>query len=158
MNKPTKYALLVLAIFAYTNVYWMESFFGVHLPGARTFIATAGVAIFVIIGSASARSVAWLTRKEFVFIGRVSYSLYLLHLVILVSLVHMLYGVIPLAWILVIAAASIFLVTALSYWGIEEPAMALGRRLTAKRGGGPPLSTPPASSQREVSQSGQAKP
>jgi peptidoglycan/LPS O-acetylase OafA/YrhL len=66
------------------------------------------------------------------FLGRISYSLYLVHGVVLLALVHVLYGEIPLVALLVaVWAVSVGLAT-LGEIYVERPSIALGRRLTRR--------------------------
>ena len=67
------------------------------------------------------------------WLGRISYSLYLVHLVLLATLFHLFYGKVN-SYIL--AAGVVFGSLALAqvfYWLIEKPSIHLGRWLTAKR-------------------------
>jgi peptidoglycan/LPS O-acetylase OafA/YrhL len=61
-----------------------------------------------------------------------SYSVYLLHLIVLLALIHLLYGKLP---VLLIDALCLAITLAVS-WGfyrqIEIPLITLGRRLSAK--------------------------
>jgi peptidoglycan/LPS O-acetylase OafA/YrhL len=65
-----------------------------------------------------------------VLLGRISYSLYLLHVVVILGLVHGLYGYAPLSLILVLAAVASILVAWISYYCVEVPSIKLGRRLS----------------------------
>lgn len=62
-------------------------------------------------------------------LGKISYSLYLIHAVVLFSLVYWLVGVVPVAFRELLALPVVFAVAALMYVAIERPGIALGARL-----------------------------
>jgi peptidoglycan/LPS O-acetylase OafA/YrhL len=62
-------------------------------------------------------------------LGKVSYSLYLWHCIVLLYCVHLLYGRMPLWAILCLVLVLTFPVSWCSYRWIELPSIALGRRL-----------------------------
>lgn len=88
--------------------------------------------IFIIISLASATLKKWLSIKPVVFLGKISYSLYLYHVTILLSLIHAFYGTFPL-WLLDLAALA--LAVAAGYAGyrfVEEPCMVMGKNVSKK--------------------------
>ena len=72
----------------------------------------------------------FLTSRVIHHLGKISYSLYLVHGTILFVLVHTLLGRIPMVFLLLLYLATTFLVTEIFYRLIERPTMLLGRRLT----------------------------
>ena len=76
---------------------------------------------------------AMLNRQPFAWLGRVSYSLYLTHLLVLLTLVHGLNAVLP-TWLILCAVLPLSLmIAALAYRYVERPSIALGRFLTTPR-------------------------
>ena len=71
-----------------------------------------------------------LSRPWPVALGRISYSLYLIHLLVILSSVHLLYEILPLP----VIAGGAFVVSLLAAWlfhrWVEAPSNRLGRRLT----------------------------
>jgi peptidoglycan/LPS O-acetylase OafA/YrhL len=63
-------------------------------------------------------------------LGQMSYSLYLMHFIVLMSCVHLLHGKIPMLAILFMVLVLSFIVSWLFYRFIEFPSMNLGRRLS----------------------------
>ncbi len=69
------------------------------------------------------------------WLGKVSYSLYLVHMPVLLSMLYGLHDVLPLLVILALAFPLVFVVADLAYRFVEVPAMRLGKQLTKKRVG-----------------------
>ena len=123
------------------------------LPGARLlhagpstdYAATLGAAMLVVGVLGSPRAGGVLLGRVPAFLGRISYSLYLIHAVVLLAMVHLLAGALPLGALLPASMAIGISLAAISYRFIEAPTMALARRLTsppvAARGG---VQIPPA--------------
>ncbi|WP_028536723.1 acyltransferase family protein [Paludibacterium yongneupense] len=75
---------------------------------------------------------AFLNRRLFVFLGKISYSLYLVHILVLAAMLHLLNG--QPTWLCVaLALPLIFIAAILFHRWVEQPAHALGRRLAAGR-------------------------
>jgi len=68
------------------------------------------------------------------YLGRISYSMYLLHATVLWATVILLYGKVPLLVLGLLYCAVTLVISHLSCVLIEEPAMRFGKRVTAKGG------------------------
>ena len=122
-----KWALALFSVLCYTYPYWFFSHSALpHLGGVDDLITAAGVAGFIVMALESSRTKSWLVREPILRLGKISYSLYLWHTIVLLSMVNLLYGVIPLWTILIAAAMITLLVSNLSYEYIERPAIRLG--------------------------------
>ena len=97
----------------------------------------AGVGAVLMIGliAASPATVRLLSARLCKFLGRISYSLYLTHVVVLMALGSLLGGWLPVSLILAIAAPVIGLVAWIGYRCVERPLIRLGRRLAARFAG-----------------------
>jgi peptidoglycan/LPS O-acetylase OafA/YrhL len=62
-------------------------------------------------------------------LGKISYSLYLIHAVVLISLIYLLAGVMPVVVRELLALPIVFAVAALMYVAVERPGIALGARM-----------------------------
>ena len=92
-------------------------------------LAQIGAACVVTVSFADRNAVQFLSSEVPAFLGKISYSLYLIHLPILFTLVHVLWGHVPLLGILaIVVPISIFLAYVM-YRCIEVPAIKLGRLL-----------------------------
>jgi peptidoglycan/LPS O-acetylase OafA/YrhL len=96
--------------------------------------ATGLAAMLYVIGAfGSGALVKLLSGKVLTWLGQVSYSLYLLHLPVLLTVFHLFSGKAPLG-VLIAATVGLSLIMAhLSYRWIEQPSMALGRWATQVR-------------------------
>ncbi|WP_321796307.1 acyltransferase [Caballeronia sp. J97] len=72
---------------------------------------------------------AILTARPLIFLGQISFSLYLLHCIVLLGVLHY-FGDAYQGMSLIIAAALIFPVSIAGYYAIEKPSIRLGRYLT----------------------------
>jgi peptidoglycan/LPS O-acetylase OafA/YrhL len=85
--------------------------------------------IALTVGSASATRI--LTARPLVWLGRVSYSLYLIHVPILVASVHLLAGLLPVWFVLAaVVIPSSLLAAEAMYRCVEVPSIRLGRALS----------------------------
>jgi peptidoglycan/LPS O-acetylase OafA/YrhL len=74
----------------------------------------------------------WLSRPVPEWLGRISYSLYLIHVPVLLTLTHLLYGRVPMAALLALIVATSLLLAHIMYAVVERPSMRLGRILAKK--------------------------
>jgi peptidoglycan/LPS O-acetylase OafA/YrhL len=106
--------------------FWVGALVGITLPVVATFSALLLVALCLAPWADAA-----LTHTVPTWLGRVSYSLYLVHMPVLYTMMHLLWGRLPLVLLLACAVAVSLLVSELTYRFVEQPAMSLGRRLAA---------------------------
>jgi peptidoglycan/LPS O-acetylase OafA/YrhL len=105
-----------------------------HVSGflTRGLCAAGGLAtICAVLYNRDMRS--FLNTRVLRFMGRVSYSLYLLHATVLYVIFDLFYGLLSKTVIFVLYIGVSFLVAAISYSLIEKPSIGLGRRLTRER-------------------------
>ncbi len=88
---------------------------------------------FLLAALSSARFQEFLRMRPLVFIGHISYSLYLVHLVVLLTLMNLLVHEVPPYLILAGTVALSLGVATLGYRYLERPSIWLGRHLTRSR-------------------------
>jgi peptidoglycan/LPS O-acetylase OafA/YrhL len=119
----------IATLLLYTYPWWMPNISVAHkaiLDFGAVMLASAG---WLLLALASQRTGALLRSVPLQFLGRISYSLYLVHAIVVLALVHLLYGRLPLALILVgVWVLSLGLAT-LGERYVERPSMLLGRRI-----------------------------
>ncbi|MGH6877007.1 MAG: acyltransferase family protein [Rhizomicrobium sp.] len=114
------FAIALLLLSVPGNEAWSGIFAGV---GATLMIAV----VTVSPGIVRALSAQWCA-----FLGRVSYSLYLTHVVVLLTLVRLLGNLLPVWIILLIAVPIIPIVAAAGYRYLEQPSIEIGRAVSRR--------------------------
>ena len=146
-SSQTKALLWALAIACYTHQAWLLPHSRLqHIPLYRDGLTATGVTLFIIFALSASHFSAWLGSRPLVFLGKTSYSIYLYHAVILLSLVHLLYGKVPLGLLWLGTGLLTLGVATLSYHLIEVPSIRLGKavRLEREMPTAPPVGLPVA--------------
>ncbi len=115
---------------------WLLALSFVTYPANRhfgLFVCGAAAVLLMTLCFADSRAARVLGTRGPVWLGRVSYSLYLLHVPVLMFVLHLLHGRAPLLVLVVAGATASLGVAELSYRFIETPAVKLGRRLARPR-------------------------
>ena len=73
-----------------------------------------------------------LHKPILIWIGKVSYSLYLLHVLVLLTIVHLCYGRLPTIILLITVPLLSLIVAGISFRFIERPSMEMGRRIAGR--------------------------
>jgi peptidoglycan/LPS O-acetylase OafA/YrhL len=102
-----------------------------HFPEEDVFQAVAA-ALAIMLVQVQPRLGAWLASGVTAWLGRMSYSLYLVHLPILFALFHLYLGKLPFGMIVGMGVIVSLSAAEIMYRLVESPAIALGRRLTAE--------------------------
>jgi Predicted acyltransferases len=129
--------LFGLLLYVYANPSFIlnmviEGFNPYYRTVMDTWFTSLGAAILMMFGIGSVRFSNFLKSKFIHYMGKISYSLYLSHLAVLLSCIHFLYNVLPMWAICLIAAAGTFAVSSLMYHLVEKPSIKLGRALTGQ--------------------------
>lgn len=99
---------------------------------------SAGILIALCITSKRADKI--LTLSVPAYLGRISYSLYLTHVIVIAAMAHALSGIVPLPLTLVLAVPASLVTADIFYRCVEAPSHHLARRLTS---GPKPSPSPP---------------
>jgi peptidoglycan/LPS O-acetylase OafA/YrhL len=86
------------------------------------------VVIFALYWAPLSRFLSTLTMR---FFGTISYSLYLIHGIVLLAALHAFYGVVPLGILLPSCVAASVLISFVSFTIVEKPFMSFGRRIAS---------------------------
>lgn len=101
-----------------------------HAVRAAVFLATQlGSVVLLLCVVGARRPPAILESRPVLWLGRISYSLYLSHVVVLLTLVYALKNVFRSATVIAFVPAAALLTAEVLYRLIERPAMALGQQL-----------------------------
>ena len=141
LHRSGKFAMLVAGCLLYTADLWIAG----NSPGENSFLGRAltkpfildpiiclGAAVFIILGISSQKASFLLHQPIVHFLGKISYSLYLWHMVVLSTLVAFLHPYLGATFTCVLALGASIGVSTLSYYAIELPGMNTGRRLAQK--------------------------
>ncbi|MED0992668.1 acyltransferase [Bacillus nitratireducens] len=144
INSKVKYILLPLGLlfFSYPRIPFMllskligEIDYELYLIIIDWYICFG--AVLIILSALSSKLFSKLLLiKPVQFIGEISYSLYLVHPIVLLTTVHIFYGKISVPLILLISFIFTMVVSVLCYKFIEIPSIKIGRKLAAENSRG----------------------
>jgi peptidoglycan/LPS O-acetylase OafA/YrhL len=133
MGKLLKITLLVAGVLAYTYNWWfLNDVSIVHLLIVNDWIIAAGASVFIMFFVNSGIVSSLVLKRPVRFLGRISYSLYLYHLIVALSLANYFNGKLPMEVISGISIALTFIVATTMYYIIENPSIKLGRLMTTE--------------------------
>jgi len=90
-----------------------------------------GVVLVVVFALYWAPLARFLSTRTMRFFGTISYSLYLIHGIVLLAALHAFYGVVPLVILLPCCAAATVSISFVSFTIVEKPFMGVGRRIAS---------------------------
>lgn len=130
MKKPVKIVLLLGAIicFMYEGIIGEVELLNNYI--FRDYVVSCGVCMFIIMSVSSKRISTALRSRLLTLLGKISYSLYLYHLISLFSLMYLFYNKLPTGLILIFSFFLSFLLSSVSYLLVEKPCMRLGSYFT----------------------------
>ena len=134
-----RWLILVIGLFFYTAA---DSLYSVLNDTGLWLVSGLGAGMILLFVLGSLQTQALLSQPSLRYIGKVSYSLYLLHMAVLMFLTPFLLQILALVvsnhlglwlggWLLTIMVS--LLLSLLSYHWLELPCMALGKRLSGLR-------------------------
>lgn len=106
----------------------------VPLPGYTKMVIdnwflTLGACVIIVFALSSGKFSLFLRNRIVNFLGKISYSLYLIHLPIILVMVHLLSEKLPLWLICILSVPLVIFGSNLMYRYIEEPSIKIGRTL-----------------------------
>lgn len=133
MKKTVKIALLLGAIicFMYEGIIGEVDFLNNYI--FRDYVVSFGVCIFIFMSVSSQKVSKILRSRMLTLLGKISYSLYLYHLISLFSLMYLFYNKLPTSLILIFSFFFSFLLSTASYLLVEKPCMRLGTYITRNK-------------------------
>jgi peptidoglycan/LPS O-acetylase OafA/YrhL len=121
----------------------------IDLQAAGDWFTAVGASLFIVFAMNSDRVGRLLLNGPTRWLGKVSYSLYLTHFIVLLVLVHAFYGKVNILLLLFICLVTSLAVAQAFYVAVERPSMNLGRRLS-KWGGRAPAESLPRKTETSV--------
>ncbi|MGM7427895.1 acyltransferase family protein [Bacillus pacificus] len=96
----------------------------------RDYVVAISACLFVILSLSVSTLSSLLRNKYLLYLGKISYSLYLYHIISLFSLIYMLHEILPLPIILIFSLVFSFILAMLSYISVEKFAFRVGKYVT----------------------------
>ncbi|MGE7764386.1 acyltransferase family protein [Peribacillus sp. NPDC096540] len=133
MKKTVKIVLLIIAVicFMYEGIIGEVDLLNNYI--FRDYVVSCGVCIFMIMSISSLKLSSLLRSKILTLLGKISYSLYLYHLISLFSFMYLFYDKLPTGLILIFSFFFSFLLSSLAYLFVEKPCMNLGKFITRRK-------------------------
>lgn len=128
LNRNLKCCLLFMGLLLYTSRWTFYKYIFTYKL-LNEYLIALGVFIFICMSISSPKISLILKNKCARFIGKISYSFYLYHMIVLFALVNMFNNVIPLWIILLLTIIVSFTIAALSYYFVEIPSIRLGKTI-----------------------------
>ena len=129
----SRLALAAASLLLYTHPWWMPRVGHSQAPFFDLECVLAGTIGLLVATIGSPRAAAVLCTRPLQYLGRISYSLYLVHAIVLLALLHLFYGRMPLAVLLIALWPLSLGLATLGERYVEQPSIALGRRLTQRK-------------------------
>ena len=128
------YVLFAGALLCYSSPWWLYPIKALQaLPLITDFLTVLGGATLMMLALASNRLAQILCLPPLLFLGRISFSVYLYHIILLMVVINLFYGSVN-VWLLLLGVVILTLaVGSLAYYVIEKPSIALGYMLTKKK-------------------------
>lgn len=126
-----KIPILLLGFLLYMYVWLVfPDHLVLHMFILNDWVIAFGSSIFIVFSLNSVTLKRMLLWKPVHFIGKISYSIYLYHLIVIMALLYSLRGLMPVALILIISFVLTFIVATIMYYLVEVPSVKLGRLLS----------------------------
>ena len=125
-------ALAVGSLLLYTSPWWWPNAGNVHGQFVDLEAVLLGAVGFLVLAISAPRAGAVLRTRPMQYLGRISYSLFLVHAIVLSTLLQLFYGRLPLPVLLVALWPLALGLATLGERYVERPSVALGRRLTQR--------------------------
>lgn len=140
IKRAYKIAVLITGILTYLYVHpsfvlniFISDFDSFYRTVIDTWFVSIGSCVLIIFATSSNQLKRILRNKVFSYLGKISYSLYLTHIPVLFSSVHLLYGILNMVSICLIAIILTIMLASLMHLIIEKPSVQLGKILVKQK-------------------------
>jgi peptidoglycan/LPS O-acetylase OafA/YrhL len=124
--KPALWALLLLAMGLYCNTMFLHA----SVPTSDLFTMLGAASVIVLVQDL--RLKLGLNSAVPQYLGRISYSMYLIHYTVLFAVFDLAYPTVPIVGLAVLSGIAILVISHLFCIAIEEPAHAAGKHLSKR--------------------------
>lgn len=125
--KAGRFGAILLSLLLYAQAHLFPG----AIKDSLILIGASGIIVAGLSEPMLSRALNW---PIFQFLGRISYSIYLLHGTILFILVYIFFGHVPLGWLFLPLLICVLIASTAFYYLVEKPSMQLGRRLAKALG------------------------
>ncbi|MHB1001350.1 MAG: acyltransferase family protein [Armatimonadota bacterium] len=133
LSRGSKLILILAGVFLYTYPWWFfRSVKHLHLSIIEEVVISMGVVIFIVFALSSRYVSGILNHQYLVYMGKTSYSIYLYHAFLLISITYLLYDFVPIWFIWIVTLCATFAVSTLSYKYIELPSIRAGQYISKR--------------------------
>lgn len=135
-TRPFRILACAIALGLYTYPWWfVHKSKMLHMPIINDFVVCAGVSIIISLALTPGVLSRVLNSRPVVFLGKMSYSLYLYHCLVLLACLHLLYPTFSLSAVWAISFTLTIVVSICGYYVVEVPSIAMGRYLASYMAG-----------------------
>src|SRR5699024_2288260 len=132
----TRVLLGVLTLLLYANGGALLHLFDLKTMMPYDWPLMIAAALLLITAAAEPGLRRMLETRACLYLGKISYSLYLFHPLVLLAMLHLFAGKLPLGWLLLLTFAACFVVSDIAYRLFEQPALHLSRKAADQIGRG----------------------
>lgn len=123
--------LFCTGVMGYCSRWLFYGWFSQHRFG-RDCLVALGASLFIVIALSAGKVRDLLLTRALLFLGKISYSLYLYHAIVLLTFLGIWHGKVPLAFLLPAAFVTTLGISALFYYAVEKPSVNLAAKLSIK--------------------------
>ncbi|KAA1803590.1 O-acetyltransferase OatA [Bacillus cereus] len=133
LSKSSKIIVFLIAVISYTYNGLFSNIEIIHKFLIDEYAIAVGGSLFIIIALSSDVFSKFLNLRPILFLGKISYSLYLYHTIILFSLIYIFNDVLPISIILFSVIILSLILSSIFYYLVESPSMKLGKKISNKK-------------------------
>ncbi|PGU12711.1 acyltransferase [Bacillus cereus] len=129
-NKKIAWFLFAISLFMYEGLIGEIKVLNNFI--FRDYVVAISACLFVILSLSVATLSSLLHNKYLLYLGKISYSLYLYHIISLFSLIYVLHEILPLPIVLILSLILSLILATISYVFVEKFAFRVGKYVTKR--------------------------
>ncbi|MDA1759689.1 acyltransferase [Bacillus cereus] len=129
-NKKIAWFLFAISLFMYEGLIGEIKVLNNFI--FRDYVVAISACLFVILSLSVATFSSLLHNKYLLYLGKISYSLYLYHIISLFSLIYVLHEILPLPIVLILSLILSLILATISYVFVEKFAFRVGKYVTKR--------------------------
>lgn len=127
LKKPYKFFLFIIMLLTFSYARKL-----IHGYAADWFLGISGV-YFIIVALSNNTFSKILLTKPCAFLGKISYSIYLNHLIVILTVISLFHRKLPIPILWVISIFMTLAISSITYKFIEKPSIKLGRYIVKRK-------------------------